>query len=472
MEHFAASPFKAHSTHMSTSSIPISRTPVIAIVGRTNVGKSTLFNRLIEQKKALVSNIPGTTQDINYGSCAWRDRILTVIDTAGLDMTRENPSEDRIRRQAEMAMAKADVILFLVSVKDGPLPEDKAFAKYLQKSAKKVVLIGNKADAPRDRREADATGWAKLGLAEPRLLSATNGTGVGDMLDELVDLTAAIGKGEEAPEAFARVTIIGRPNVGKSSLLNALAGEERVIVSEVAHTTKEPQDSLLSYVTEDGQTYHLLLTDTVGIRKKSKVEAGIEKSGVSMSLGELKAADVILLVIDATDGINLQEKKLLGLAADNFKSIIIVVNKWDLAAEQGGSVEEYTKYVRAEMPFCTWAPVIFIAAKTGRSVGRIPATIVSAVTQFRRWIPDEEMDRFTEQVKKQHHAVSEIGYNKKRPVIYGVRQEKSEPPFFMVIVDKKEKLSSGLLGFIENRIRAKFGLEGTDIKMYGRELTK
>jgi len=451
----------------------IKRTPVIAIVGRTNVGKSTLFNRLIERKKALVSNVPGTTQDINFGHCRWRDRIFTVIDTAGLDLTSKNVAEERIRHQAEMAMNKADIILLLTSIKDGALAEDKAFAKRLLKSKKKVLLVTNKADNPRDRAGVSDSEWMKLGLGDAWAISAANSTGVGDLLDEIDEQLSHLDKGEEDPKPDALVTIIGRPNVGKSSLLNAIAGEDRVIVSEVAHTTKEPQDTLVTFENEEtGERNNLLFTDTVGIRKKAKVGEGLERKGVQLSLAKLKKSDVILLIIDSTQGISTQEKKLMGLAAENFKSIVIVVNKWDLAMKEGSSTEEYTKYVRGEMPFCDWAPIIFISAKNGRSVGKLPALLMHAVSQYRRWISDEDMEKFSEKIVKQHHAVSEKGYNKKRPKIYGVKQEKTEPPFFMVIMDKREKLSSGLLGFIENRLRDAFGFEGTDIKMYGRELKK
>lgn len=447
-------------------------TPVIALVGRTNVGKSTLFNRLLEKKKAIVSSVPGTTQDVNFGHCRWRDRTFTVIDTAGLDLTAKKASEDKIRHQAEMAMAKADVILLLTDAQAGPLIEDKAFAKYLLKSKKRVLLVANKADNPGLRRETLGPEWLRLGLGQPHPLSAANGTGVGDLLDDVDQLIGAGGRDLTIPAVDARVAIIGRPNVGKSSLLNALAGEERVIVSEVAHTTKEPQDTLLTFADAAGQERRLLLVDTVGIRKRSHVAPGIEKLGVTLSLEELHQADVALLLIDAVAGISVQEKKLGGLVAEERKAMVIVVNKWDIAQERGVDGQTFLDYVHQELPFCTWAPIILISAKSGRSVGKLPQLILDTVAQYRRVIPQPELDEVTEKIKKQHHAVSEKGYYRRRPKIYGLTQDAMAPPHFTVVVNDKDKLSSGLLGFIENRLRDRFGFVGTAIRLSGRELKK
>ena len=451
-------------------------TPIIAIVGRTNVGKSTMFNRLLERRKAITSPIPGTTHDINFGHCHWQGRIFTVIDTAGLDLTAHDSAEAALKRQAQMAMAKADVILLLIDVRDGLMPQDRAFAKYLQKSGKRVFLVGNKADNPGARRLTDSPEWLKLGFGVPHPVSAANGTGVGDLLDVVCDSLGEPTVDADLPEIDVRVAIIGRPNVGKSSLLNALAGEERVIVSEVPHTTKEPQDTMLTYTNEQGVVKRILLIDTVGIRKKAKVEPGLEKLGVYMSLEELKRADVVLLMIDATEGVGLQEKRLAGYIEDHNVSVIIVVNKWDLAAEKKlGSAEEYKTHLGMQLPSYSWAPVTFIAAKNGAKVSRIVPMALDVAATRERVIPQEKLDACIEKIKKQHHAIFAKGgdrFGKKgnRPKVYGMTQIGMKPPAFMVVVHDKETLHPSFLRFIENRMREQFDLEGTPIRVLAREI--
>lgn len=451
--------------------------PVIALVGRTNVGKSTLFNRLLEKRKAITSPVPGTTHDINFGHCHWRGVFFTVIDTAGLDLTSKDGTEEALKRQSRMAMAKADAILLLIDVRDGLMPQDRAFAKHLQKSGKKVFLVANKADNPKARRLADSPDWLKLGFGAPHPVSAANGTGVGDLLDDVYERLGGEKLGDiTLAEADVRVAIIGRPNVGKSSLLNALAGEERVIVSEVPHTTKEPQDTLLTYTDDAGAVKRVLLIDTVGIRKKAKVDAGIEKLGVYMSLEELKRADVILLLIDAVEGIGLQEKKLAGFIEDHNVGVIVVVNKWDLADEKKlGTTDEYKEHVAVQLPAYSWAPVTFIAAKNGAKVARIIPMALGVAAARERVIPREDLDLFIEKLKKQHHAAFGAGgdrFGKKgnRPKVYGMTQVGIKPPAFMVVVRDKETLHPSFLRFIENRLREQFDLEGTPVRIMAREI--
>ena len=452
-------------------------TPVIAIVGRTNVGKSTLFNRLLEKRQAITSPVPGTTHDINFGHCYWRNKILTIIDTAGLDLTSKDATPASFTRQAKLAMAKADLILFVVDVAAGLNPMDRAFAKHLQKSKKRVMLIANKADNPGKRRRAEDPDWLKLGFGPPMPLSASNGTGTGDMLDAVLEaLHSDKLDSNPAPEIHIRVAIIGRPNVGKSSLLNALAGEDRVIVSEVPHTTKEPQDTLLSYEDEKGVKRNILVIDTVGIRKKAKVAPGIEKIGVHMSLEELKRADVLFLIIDAEQGVELQEKKLASLAEEYSGGVLIVVNKWDLADEKKlGKAEVYAQYVYGEIPFFAWAPVTFIAAKTGAKVGRLLGYAVEIAAQRERVLEQEQLDNFVEKVTKQHHAFFAKGGDRfgkigNRPKVYGITQVGVKPPTFMVVVKDKETLHPSFLRFIENRMREDFGFQGTPIRVLAREI--
>ncbi|MEY4723288.1 MAG: hypothetical protein RLZZ324_801 [Candidatus Parcubacteria bacterium] len=453
-------------------------TPVIALVGRTNVGKSTLFNRLLEHRKAITSPIAGTTHDINFGHCKWRGMTFTVIDTAGLDLTTATSTEAKIKKQAESAIKKANVVFLLVDARAGLLPEDRAFAIHLRKSkGKKVFLVANKSDNPGTRRQAEGPEWLKLGLGPSFPVSAANGTGVGDLLDAA---WTEVGGDKEVPEMpipDVRAVIIGRPNVGKSSLLNAIAGEDRVIVSEVAHTTKEPQDTLISW--EDfkaKKTKRILLVDTVGIRKKSAVEKGIEKVGVHMSLEELKSADVVMLMVDATEGVAMQEKRLAGFIEDHNVAVIIIVNKWDLAEERNlGTAEDYAAYIRLQFPSYPYAAVTFIAAKSGAKVGRLIPMILEVAEQRHRIVPQADLDKFVEKLKKQHHSLFAKGgdrFGKKgnRPKVYGITQTGTAPPAFMLVVADKESLHYNFLRFVENRLREAFGFEGTPIRVNAREI--
>lgn len=448
----------------------ISPTPVVAIVGRVNVGKSTLFNRLIEQRKAITSPIPGTTTDANYGHCHWRGVAVTMIDTAGLDLSAKKATDENLKRQAEMAMAKSDIILFLVDAKAGMLLPDRSLASFLHKSKKRIILAANKADNPRTRRETESPDWLKLGLGQPIPISAANGSGVGDLLDILHGIIIEEKlESKPLPAIDLRVAIVGKPNVGKSSLLNSLAGEERVIVSEVPGTTKEPQDTLLAYVDEQGGTKHILVIDTVGIRKKSKVGPGLEKLGVHMSLSELERADVVFLLVNAADGVGLLEKKLAGLIEEKSTGVVVVVNKWDLAVEKElGSAEDYKKYVAQQIPFFSWAPVAFIAAKTGNRVGKLINYALEVATEREKVIPQESLDAFIEKLKKIHHSAFRRG--EKRPKVYGITQTGDKPPSFMLVVNDKETLHPNFIRFVENRLRDEFGFLGTAIRVRAREI--
>jgi len=447
-------------------------TPVIAIVGRTNVGKSTLFNRLLEEKKALTSPLAGTTRDMNYGHCHWNGQNITVIDTAGLDLTASGATEEDLKRQAKNAIDKADIILLVTDVTAGVMPQDKALAKHLQKTKKALLLLANKSDNPRTRRLAEEPEWLKLGFGPPLPISAANGSGVGDMLDELVKIIREKKlDSRPLPPIDVRIAIIGRPNVGKSTLLNSLAGEERVIVSEVPHTTKEPQDTLLSFTDDKHGPKNALIVDTVGIRKRSKVAPGMEKIGVSLTLRELERADVVFLLVDAAAGVDMQEKRLAGLIEEKSPGVIVVVNKWDLADNKKlGIAEEYKKYLQTQLPFYAWSPVTFIAAKTGSHVGRLLGYALEVNAERQRELPQEQIDAFMEKLKKIHHSAFRRGEN--RPKVYGMTQVGTKPPAFMIVIKDKNTLHPNFLRFIENRLRDEFGFAGTPIKIMAREIAK
>jgi len=447
-------------------------TPIVAIVGRPNVGKSTLFNRLIEKRKAIVSKKAGTTQDINFDHCHWRDQVITVVDTAGLDLTSSRATEENMRRQAELAMTKADIILMVVDVQEYPLPQDLALAKHLHKSKKKIVLVANKADNPTMRRRAKRAEWLKLGMGEPQAISAANGSGVGDLLDDLLDILIADGMtSRPLPEPDVKIAFIGRPNVGKSSLLNALAGEDRVIVSEVPHTTKEPQDTMLHYTEPDGTEHNILLIDTVGIRKKNRVKGGLERIGISMSVDEMEGADLAFLLVDAAEGIGTQERKLAGLIERKNVGVLVVVNKWDTSKENElGDGDKFRQNVYRELPFLKFAPVAFISAKTGNRVGKLLQYALDISRQRKREISQEKLDDFAETLKKKHHAIIGKSKDSNRPKVYGITQVGIEPPSFMVIANKRENVHPNFLKFVENRLRDEFGFEGTRIAVRSREI--
>ncbi len=450
-----------------------SSTPIVAIVGRTNVGKSTLFNKLLGKKAAITSATEGTTQDVKFGLCEWQGATFTLIDTAGLDMSADEATEAVLRKQVTKAMKTADVIIFLTDALAGIMPQDVGMAKHLRNNKAQVVFAANKADNPGKRRQAEGGDWAKLGFGMPIAISASNGSGVGDMLDAVVEKLTELGKtSEELPEIDVRVTVIGRPNVGKSSLLNSLAGEDRVIVSDVPGTTKEPQDTLVTYDHPEKGKKHILIIDTVGMRKKAKVEHGIESLGVHLSVEELRRADVAFLVIDAKEGIGAQEKKLAGLIDGKNIGVAFIVNKWDLVRSdaEGGSADDYRTYLAKQLPSFPWAPVVFLSALTGRHVDRVLDLALRIAEERKRVIPQEELDAFFDKMKKQHGLLIQKGENK--PKVYGITQTNTEPPEFTLVTRKKDVIHANFLRFIQNRMREEFGFEGVPIKVVIRDLTK
>jgi GTPase len=449
-------------------------TPVVAIVGRTNVGKSTLFNTLLGKKAAITSKTEGTTQDVKFGLCEWQAASFTLIDTAGLDMSADERTEATLRKQATKAMQTASVIIFVIDATTGILPQDVGMAKHLRTSKAQVVLVANKADNPGKRRMAEGADWARLGFGMPIAISATNGSGVGDMLDVVVERLTTLGKtSEELPAIDVRVTIIGRPNVGKSSLLNSLAGEDRVIVSDIPHTTKEPQDTLVTYEHPTDGAKHILIVDTVGMRKKANVEHGLESLGVHLSVEELRRADVAFLVIDAKDGVGAQEKKLAGLIEDKNVGVAFIVNKWDLVRgdkEEGMTADKYRDYLAKQLPSFSWAPVVFLSALTGRHVDRVLQLALTIAQERKRVIPQDELDAFFDKLKKQHGLSVKKGENK--PRVFGITQTNTEPPEFTIVSRKKDTLHTNFMRFIENRLRETFGFEGVPIRIGARDITK
>ena len=453
--------------------LTVHATPSVAIVGRKNVGKSSLFNRLIEEKKALVSDVPGTTRDVAVGYVNWRGKMLTLLDTGGLDVIKQDEIEVNVRKQALRAANKSHLIIFVVDAEVGPVGSDMILARELRKAGKPVVLAVNKADSPRKRRKYEGE-WKKLGWGEPVILSAATGSGTGDLLEQVFDKLEKINIPLDKVEPELVLTLLGRPNVGKSSILNAITGEDRVIVSEVAHTTREPQDTILFY-----NDMPILVVDTAGIRKRAKVGRGLEKMGVTKSIRALKDSDVAFLIMDVTEEVGTQDRHLAGLAADSGKSIVLVLNKWDLIPnKESATPETYIDYYTAQFPFLTWAPMIFTSAKSGQRIHGLLDLAVKLKRNRERRVTEEELDEFVEKVikpfvdERKPKRKNKRGGNKRHPHVYGIRQTRTAPPEFVVVAKNVDTLNYSYKRFIENRLREQFDFEGTPVKVHARAIEK
>ena len=452
----------------------IENKPTIAIVGRANVGKSTLFNRLLERPKAIVSPIAGTTRDRNYGRAIWRGQDLILVDTGGLENAK--PLAEEIKKQVDIAVKKSDLILFLVDLKTGLMPQDRTIAKFLQNLGKPTILVGNKADTTGIGAAINEKEWLKLCFGKPIPVSAVNGTGTGDLLDEIFNFfkNKIAGK-DKSPVLEAdspiKVAIIGKPNVGKSSLLNSLLGEERVLVSEIPFTTREPQDTLLIY-----KDHPFLLVDTVGMRKRARVEPGLEKIGVKRSITALERADVALFVTEAQEQMSVQDKHLAELITEKNVGLIIIANKWDLVGEKDPkTINLFMDYYRRFFPNLSFAPIIFVSAKTGEKVQKIFDLILDVKQEREKILKPEELKNFLRETLAKHWAT--IHHRKKsgfgeRPKIVDLIQEGNRPPRFHLTTTSKERLPEAFVKFIEKKFRERFGFIGTPIKFEVKHIKK
>lgn len=423
----------------------------VAIVGRTNVGKSTLFNRLIGQGKAITSPIPGTTRDRNYGICEWQGKSFKLIDTGGFEIGEKGEIEIGISEQASIAMNEADAVLFVVNVLQEVTNDDRLFARALHKVKKPIFLIGNKADNVKKRQSAENNEWKKLGFGLPIPISAANGSGTGDLLDLLAKKMKAKKEKDIAEEDEpVKIIFMGKPNVGKSSIMNSLLGEERVIVSSIAGTTRGPEDSLFLY-----NDKLFLLIDTAGLRKKARVERGLEKIGVSASVKALERADIAVLILDISEEIGAQDKKIAELIINKKKGLIIVMNKMDLIE---GDYDKIVKYIKSQIPFLDWAPIIFVSAKTKKNIPKILDIVTEVEIEIRREITKVGLENFRKNIQKE----------KPFPKIYKIKQISSAPPVFELAVKTKERIHPSFFSFVEKRMRQKFGFKGAPIKIDSR----
>lgn len=444
-----------------TSSIPS-----IALVGRTNVGKSTMFNRLTETHKAIVSDVAGTTRDRIEGDCLWRGKIVKLVDTGGLDVERTSQIEDDVIRQAHLAMKLADVIFLVLDAKVGPLPQDRELAQELARSGKRVLVVANKTEGA--AAVADVTNspeWRLGALPHAMAVSAIKGTGLGDLLDEAYRLLKADGRepAEISQVKPVRVAVIGQPNVGKSSILNAILGEERFIVSPIAHTTRDPNDV---QVEVGDRTY--VLVDTAGIRKMHKVreKGGLERASVERARKLLLRTDLVLLVIDASQSLAAQERTLAGMVAASNVGVIVVVNKWDLVPNKTpSSTAEYTRYLHRQIPFISWAPVVFISAKTSQRVNELFDLIDQVETNRHMAVTEEELDAFLRAATKRHLPAR--GKGPSHPKVLGLVQTAVAPPTFHLTIKSKQTdvLHPSYLRYLENRLREHFGYKGSPIEI-------
>lgn len=433
--------------------------PTVAIIGKPNVGKSTFFNYIVGSRISIVEDTPGVTRDRVYAETSWRGRNFTVVDTAGIEPESDDTIISQMREQAKIAIDIADVILFLTDVKQGVTAADQEIAIMLKKSKKPVVLVCNKADnMSRDRNEIYE--FYNLGMGEPYPVSAANALGIGDVLDALYE-NFPEKSDDEDDDGRIKVAVIGKPNVGKSSLINKILGENRTIVSNIAGTTRDAIDT--EYENEYGK---YVLIDTAGIRRKSKVSESIEKFSIMRTLLAIERADVCLMMIDANEGVTDQDAKIAGEAHEAGKGIIIVVNKWDEYEKETGTLEKYKKDIYAKLSYLSYAPVIFISAKTGQRVDKLFNMINNVAEQNAMRVSTATLNQVINEAIAIVQPPTDKG--KRLKILYGT-QVSTKPPTFVIFVNNKELFHFSYERYLVNQIRKEFGLEGTPVRIIARE---
>lgn len=433
--------------------------PIVAVVGRPNVGKSTLFNKLVGRRLSIVDDTPGVTRDRIYGDCEWLNHNFLLIDTGGIEPTSDDIILSQMRRQAQLAIDSADVIIFVTDIRTGVVATDEEVAAMLLKSGKPIVLCVNKCDTigepPMEFYE-----FYNLGLGEPIRVSSVHGHGTGDLLDEVIQYFPEEDENEEDDDRI-KVAVIGKPNVGKSSLINAIAGEDRAIVSDIAGTTRDATDTLI-----ENKFGKFVFIDTAGIRRKSKVEEAIEKYSVLRARMAVERATVCVIMIDAQEGFTEQDSKVAGIAHDLGKACIIAVNKWDAVEKDGKTMDSYRKKLMNDFSFMSYAPIIFISAKTGQRLDRLFELIKYVDSQNAMRISTGKLNDILAEATARVQPPTDKG---RRLKIYYITQASTRPPTFVCFVNRKDLFHYSYQRYIDNQIREVFGLEGTPTKMVIRE---
>lgn len=436
--------------------------PVVAIVGRPNVGKSTLFNKLVGKRLSIVDNTPGVTRDRIYGNCEWLGHNMLLVDTGGIEPFTDDVILSQMRRQAELAITSADVIIFVTDIRSGVVAADSEVASMLQKSGKPIILCVNKVDnigaLPPEFYE-----FYNLGLGDPIAVSSVHGHGTGDLLDEVIK-NIPEGSFDDTDEDIVKVAVIGKPNVGKSSLINKISGEERAIVSDIAGTTRDATDTVIHNSYGD-----FVFIDTAGLRRKSKVEDQIEKYSVIRARMAVERADVCVIMIDANEGFTEQDSKVAGIAHDLGKACIIAVNKWDAVEKIGTTMDVQRKKLMNDFSFMSYAPIIFISAKTGQRLDRLFELIKFVDTQNAMRISTGKLNDVLSAATTRVQPPTDKG---RRLKIYYMTQASTRPPTFVCFVNSKDLFHYSYQRYIDNQIREVFGLEGTPTRYVVREREK
>ncbi len=433
--------------------------PIVAIIGKPNVGKSTFFNYLVGHRISIVQDTPGVTRDRIYAETNWRGRNFTLVDTGGIEPDSEDIILSQMREQANLAIAMANVIIFLTDVKQGVTAADREIALMLKKSGKPIVLVCNKADNF-EQGTQESYEFYNLGIGDPYPISATNALGIGDVLDAIYEKFPEKSENEDEDDQI-KVAVIGKPNVGKSSLINKILGQNRTIVSDIAGTTRDAIDT--EFENENGK---YTLIDTAGIRRKSKIKESIEKFSIMRTLLAIERADVCLMMIDATQGVTDQDTKIAGEAHEAGKGVIIVVNKWDAVEKETGTLEQYKKEVYDKLKYLSYAPIIFISAKTGQRVHKLFEMINNVNAQNSLRVSTSILN----QVINEAIAIVQPPTDKgKRLKIYYGSQVSTKPPTFVIFVNNKDLFHFSYERYLVNQIRKEFGLEGTPVRIIVRE---
>jgi GTP-binding protein len=425
--------------------------PIVAIVGRQNVGKSTLLNRLAGKRIAIVADMPGTTRDRVFADISWQATSFTLVDTGGLEVQPSSAISQGVKEQVEAAIAEADVIIFLVDIEDGVVPADLEIAEMLRRSSKPIILAANKSDNP--KRESQAVEFYEMGLGEPLAISAYHGRGTAELLDRVGALLPTPEKAEAGAEIM-KLAIVGRPNVGKSTLLNSLLGEERVIVDETPGTTHDAVNTLLDF---GGQ--NVIVIDTAGIRRRGRWGKGVERYSVIRALRAIDEADVVLLVLDATELLTSQDEHIAGYIQQAAKGVILVVNKWDLAVNQ--DMNETNNYIRKKLKFMSYAPVVYSSAKFGQGVDRVMPEAFKVYQERQKRVATTEVNSLVQQAVAAHNLPRKG--RKQLKILYATQAEVN-PPTFVFFVNDPSLIHFSYQHYLENKLRQSFGFAGTPLR--------